>query len=574
MRRAVWLATWPLDAAWGATAVLLARSDPSYAFANTTATATVELLAGYALIVSGLVCWRRGRARRFGVLLVAGGWAWFLVEWDNPGVGSGLVFTAGLVLYMAAPPIVAHAVLTYPRAALGRVDRVALAAAYGGSLVILGLLPALVFDPSSQGCGDCSADLLLVRASTTLYQAFNRAGIYTGLVWTSALLALLVRRVARSTTALRRLITPVVGAGCLYIGAVGAELAVSVRRGYLSNGPLDRQLWLAAAAALMLMALAVAWSWVRSRRTRSRLARLVIELAQAPSPGRLEQALARNLGDPGLRLAYPLPDGRYVDPSGQPCRPGPTSTQLVREGLELGVISHKPGLLADPVLVEEVAATARLALENERLHAELLAHLADLRASRTRVVITADGERRRLERDLHDGAQQRLVALTLALRVTRMRLEAAPDPDPGLITRAERAEEQLRAALAELRHLAAGIFPAVLADEGLAAAVEALAEEGPARVQIARLPERRLDPAIETTAYRLVSETLRQAATQPVRLTAFTRDGLLVLEMESEESPRAWGELEDRVRALDGTLELALTPGDSVRIRAEIPCVS
>jgi signal transduction histidine kinase len=534
----------------------------------------IELLAGYALITCGLVCWWRGRARRFGMLLAAGGWAWFLLEWDNPGVGSALVFTAGLVLYMAAPPIVAHAVLTYPTASLGRVDRVVLAAAYGGSLGMLGLLPALVFDPSPQGCGECSADLLLVRASTTLYQAFDRAGIYFGLVWSSALLALLVWRVARSTTALRRLITPVVGAGCLYVGAVGAEFTVSVRRGYLSNGPLDRQLWLASAGALMLMALAVAWSWARSRRTRSQLARLVIELAQVPSPGRLGQALARNLGDPELRLAYPLPDGRYVDPSGRPCQPGPTSTALAREGVELAVISHKPGLLADPSLAEEVAQTARLALENERLHAELLAHLADLRASRARVVIAADGERRRLERDLHDGAQQRLVALTLALRVARMRLEAAPDPDPGLITRAQRAEEQLRAALADLRQLAAGIFPAVLADEGLAAAVEALAEEGAARVEIAHLPDRRLDPAIETTAYRVISETLRQQGTQAVTLTAFTRDGLLVLEMEGEQAPTQWGELEDRVGALDGALELALTPGGRTRVRAEIPCVS
>ena len=139
-------------------------------------------------------------------------------------------------------------------------------------------------------------------------------------------------------------------------------------------------------------------------------------------------------------------------------------------------------------MVKEVVASARLALDNERLHAELLAQLADLRASRARIVITGDAERRRLERDLHDGAQQRLVTLMLALRLARTRLENQPQPDRRLITRVEQADEELRAALAGLRKLATGIFPAVLADEGLAPAVEALAEDTLGQIRVTKIP--------------------------------------------------------------------------------------
>ncbi len=574
MRRAAWLAAWPAGAALGAASVLFARSSPDLAFADSGASIGVELLAGYALIACGLMSRRRAPGSRFGLLLAAGGCSWFLLEWNNPGVGSPLVFTIGLVLYAAAPPLVAHALLLNPAASLGRLERAALAVAYGGSLLALGLLPALVFNPAGQGCSQCPRNLLLVHASPGLYRELNRAGVYLGMAWTLLVLVLAGWRISRSTSALRRVIVPVLTAGSVYLGLVAGDFAASLSRAYLSNDPLDRSLWLGEAGALVALALAAAWSWLRGRRTRAALARLVVELAAAPSPGRLEPALARSLGDPSLRLAYPLADGRYVDADGRQLAPGRASTSLVRDGVEVAMLTHRPGLLDDPGLVKEVVATARLALENERLHAELLAQLADLRASRARIVTTSDRERRRLERDLHDGAQQRLVALTLTLRLARIRLEPQFQPEPTLIARIERADEELHATLAELRKLATGIFPAVLADEGLAPAVDALAEETPGQMRITNLPEQRFDAAIETAAYRVISETVKQAGTSPVKLNAFTGDGLLVLELESRRLPTELLELEDRLGALDGTLELAHAPGGQARIRAEIPCAS
>jgi signal transduction histidine kinase len=221
-----------------------------------------------------------------------------------------------------------------------------------------------------------------------------------------------------------------------------------------------------------------------------------------------------------------------------------------------------------PGLPEEVAAAAHLALENERLQAETRAQLEDLRASRTRIVESGDAERRRLERDLHDGAQQRLVGLLLALRLARSGLGS----DPELLARIEEAEAELRAALAELRELARGIFPAVLADEGLAAALEALEEESPIPIEITALTDERFDAAVEAAAYFVVTEAVRRSAASALKIRAAWRNGRLVVEVEGDCAPDEILDLDDRVGALDGRVEITRWPGGRVTIRAEIPC--
>ncbi|MGH8774474.1 MAG: sensor histidine kinase [Jiangellaceae bacterium] len=140
----------------------------------------------------------------------------------------------------------------------------------------------------------------------------------------------------------------------------------------------------------------------------------------------------------------------------------------------MALLPHRRNLLGHPGFVEEVVSAAGLALENERLQAEVRAQLADLRASRARILEASDGERRRLERDLHDGAQQRLVGLALGIRLLRSRLE--PHTAPIALPRLDDAEAELRAAVTELRRLAQGLHPAVLSDFGLATALESLAE--------------------------------------------------------------------------------------------------
>ena len=558
--------------ALGGLSVAFARAHPGYSFAGESpARAAAELAAGGALLAAGLVAWRRRPSSRFGLLLAASGLAWFLLEWNNPGIGSGLAFTFGLTLSAIAPPLVAHAALAYPRGRLSSLsEQVGLAAAYAGALV-LGLLPALFLDTKAGSCGECARNLLLVRDSPRVFEQLNRVGVQAGFAWSFGLIVLLALRLARASPPLRRLIWPVLAATGVYLGLVAADFAHSRARGTLSNDPTDRALWLGEAGALVALALGVAWSWLQARRTRGAVARLVVEQSGWAAPGDLRDALARTLHDPSLQVGYPIGDGRLVDAQGRALAPSGQITPLARGGQQVALLAHRPGLLDDPALVDEVAAAARLALDNERLQAEARAQLDDLRTSRARVIAAGDAERRRLERDLHDGAQQRLVGLSLSLRLARSALGA--DPDPEVLARIHAADEQLRAALAELRELAQGIFPAVLADEGLAAALEVLAEDAPVTITLEVSLESRLDAGVEGAAYFLVAEIVRRQESGALAIAARRSDGRLIVEVESD-ARHELADAEDRLGAVDGLLEIVRTPGGGARIRAEIPCES
>jgi signal transduction histidine kinase len=565
------LALWPAGLALGAFSLAIARDEPASSFAGSSLGGAVALLgAGWALLACGLVFWGRRRGNAVGPLLVAAGCAWLLAEWDNPGVDSAAAFTIGLVLFAACPPVAAWAMLAYPGGRLGlREERAAVAIALAGAVLVLGLLPALFYDPATFGCVQCPDNLLLVSDDPGLVDDLNRVGFHLGLAWSLLLIAVAAWRVARSSRTRQRVVAPVVIAGCAYLGLVAATFATSLERGFVGSGELERRLWLGQGAALAVLAATVAWGLLRARRTRSSLARLVVELGESAPPGGLRDGLAEALGDAELELAYPVGEDRFADGRGRPIDlallDGRAATPLVREGRPVAFILHRADLLDNPELIEEVASAARLALENERLQAEARAQLEDLRSSRARIIEAGDAERRRLERDLHDGAQQRLVGLSLGLRLLRSRLGA--DEDGRLAARLDDAEAELGRAIAELRQLAHGIHPAVLSDEGLAAAVEALAEEAP--VRIVDLPQERFSPAVETAAYLVVAEPAKTGA---VRVSAQRLDGALVVDVEAEAEPDGLLDLKDRVGALDGRLEVERATAGGVRIRAEIPC--
>ena len=237
--------------------------------------------------------------------------------------------------------------------------------------------------------------------------------------------------------------------------------------------PATRLLWLVQGGCLLLLAAGTGWPSIQRRLTRARVARLVVDIAAVPPVGGLSTMLARSLRDPSFLVLYPTTENSMVDSSGHPATPddGQAHTRVVRSGETVAVLEHGQRLFDDPALAAEVTAAARLALDNERLQALTRAQLADLRASRARIVRTGDAERRRLERDLHDGAQQQLVSLSLACALAAIRAG-----DPAAAARLNSARSEVAAALAELRALARGIYPAELADEGLAAALQTLAE--------------------------------------------------------------------------------------------------
>jgi len=324
-------------------------------------------------------------------------------------------------------------------------------------------------------------------------------------------------------------------------------------------------------------------SVLRSRLDRSVVGDLVVELERGVPPGGLTGALARALGDPTVRLAFRLPErDDYVDPDGLPVpRPetGPTVTFLDPAGSV--ALLHDPALADEPELLAAVGAAARLALENERLRADIRAQLEEVRASRQRIVQAGDAERRRVERNLHDGAQQRLLTLSLSLRLTMERL--GPDADPILRAELDEAAGEAALAVEELRELGRGIHPAVLTGAGLAAALESLAERSSLPVRVAVSANGRLAEAAEATAYYVVSEALanvqRHARATAVDVRAAVEEGRLVVAVADDGAGGADPEagsglrgLMDRVAALGGRLSVESVPGGGTTVRAEIPC--
>lgn len=572
-RRLIWwlLVAAGLYAAVAGVTVAIVRGEPAYAHAGTSAFALfAQLTAGAGLLTAALFLAAHRPSRGFPALLVATSIAWPLTAWNSPGAGAA--FTVGLVLSAAWPPLLAAAALRGPdERPFGRPTAVLLVVAAVISVGVMGLASAAVLDPQAQGCAGCPTNQLLAVSDTQTWHDVGRAGLVLTIAWTSAFAIFVAVRLARSPPTQRRLAAPVLLPAAAAVALFGADAVRSLGRGFLSNDPTDRRLWLAEIVAVAFVAAGVAWERVRARRTRTALARLVIDLGASASVGGLRERLAATLADPSLQLLYSRDDGDgWIDAEGRtavpPTNPDRETTPIVAAGREIAAVIHRRGLLDDPALVEEIAAAARLALEHERLRASRRAHLSELRASRARIVSTADDERRRLEHDLHDGAQQRLVTLAIAVRLTRRRL---PDDAPALDDELARAEQELQAAVGELRELAHGLFPAVLAAEGLGAALEALGEHAPGLV-LGALAEARFATPLESAAYFLVAETLRLSPTGELAVDARVHKDRLILDVRAEtEITGAPIRLEDRIGAAGGTLTARPR-----HLHAEFPCAS
>jgi signal transduction histidine kinase len=571
------LAIAPLAAALGVLSLVAARHDPVGSFAGaSTLGGIAELGAGWSLVAAGLLFWIRHRRNRFGPLLAATGFAWFLPEWSNPGVGTALLFTVGLAGFVACLPLVAHAALAYPTGRLrSRLDVVVLAFSYAGALLLLGLLPATVFDPEPTGCFQCPRNLVLIRGDADLFDTFNRHGLRIGIGWLAGLGALLLWRLVRSAHVGATLVVLVLVPTTIYLGLVAWDFQHSVARGILSNDSFDQRLWRYEAAALAALAFAVGWALFRERQARASMTRFIVELEQMPETGAVRDALRQTLGDPRLEIAYRrFQTADYVNVSGRPTEPAPSPgrvvTPLLRGDAPVAALVHDSRLLDQPHLLQEVLDGARIAVENEQLQAEVRAQLEELRASRARIFETGDAERRRLERDLHDGAQQRLLALSYDLRLARAAAEAEGDPE--LVTLLAAAGDEAQTALGELRELAHGIYPAILAEAGLTPALATLADEAPLPVELGEATHERYPGPVETAAYLTISEAVDDAVGRRASFVSadLHREGArLVVTVGDDGAVRGSApvHLADRIGALGGTLEVEATT-----LRAVIPC--
>jgi signal transduction histidine kinase len=531
-------------------------------------------VVGWSFVGTGLYAWRRRPESRFGLLMVLVGFAWFL----GPlyAANSPLVFTLGIVASGLWGPVFGQLLLSFPTGRLPtRARRRVVAASY--VLIPLAPVPALLISDADHvitDCrGGCPQNVLLIERNAGLTDAALALGSVLSLVLCLVAVGMLVRQWLAATAPERRSLLPVFVSG-------GVSLALVA--GYAAS-QVDPLLWMAF-AAFAVTPFAFLAGLARADLSGSRGVRtLMAELADAPERADLRDALARALGDPALELAFWMPElNRYVDAAGSPAElPGAddvrrTVTEIDHHGRHVAAIVHDRA--QDTETVRAAGAATALMLENQRLDAELRARLVELGASRARLVEAADGERRRIERDLHDGAQSRLVALALNLRLARM--SATDGSDTAALL--DGSIDELGQSLKELRDLARGIHPAVLSERGLEPAVRALAARAPVPVVIVGRAGR-LPAAVETAAYFVVSEALtnvsKYARAEHATVRVERVDGQLLVEVSDDgvggasvSDGSGLRGLSDRVAALSGTLEVKSPPGRGTRLRAYLPC--
>jgi signal transduction histidine kinase len=556
------------------TGLVLSSDRPSYPVA----TVVSSLIASGAFVMGGLVAWNRQPANRTGWLMVATGFALLggLLAYSD----SSLWFTVGIVLLPAPMALFAHLLLGFPTGRLGtRFARTLTVLAYLDAVVVEVLMLLVMDHVSAYEC-PCPENLLYTFVAPGLHDAVMIAQTSVGIVLALVLVAVLARRWRAASPPVRRSLAPV-----LTTGAVAVVItAISFFVGQVTDGHAEPLLVIAATATFTFLPLGFLAGLVRARLARAAVGDLVIELGRPMRPGQVRDALARALRDPGLSLVYAREDdGAYVDLAGARAEPaagpGQVVTVVERDGRRVAAVVHDASLAEDPALVEAAFAAAGLALQNERLQAELRARLEDLRASRARIVQAGDVERRRLERNLHDGAQQRLVSVSIALGLARSRLGTRPEEAHEIVTGAQR---ELEDALAELRELARGIHPAILTADGLGAALDALARRVPLPVDLSVLAGR-LPDAVEAAAYYVVAEsvtnTVKYASAGRLRVAVERREGEVVVTVTDDGlggADPAGGSglrgLADRVEALDGRLHVESKPGEGTTVTAVLPC--
>jgi signal transduction histidine kinase len=546
-----------------------------------------SVAAGWAFLVAGLVAWTRRPGTRMGPLMVLAGFALLArqLRYSHDPLGFTSFFLLGELPYA----LFVHTVLAYPAGRLSdRVERSFVKATYTVALAFpLGIL--LTYDGSHRlGYFDQRPreSLLYVAGGEQLVRTLQEtyALVGYGLV-ASVFIILIGRKLVLATPRARRILAP------LFLAAVVAPLR-AVFDGvltFVSSPPafvVDNLFWWQI-AGITAVPIALLAGLLRARLARSTIGDLVVLLERTPPQG-IRDALARALDDPSLEVAFWLPErSEFVDVEGRqvtlpPEGAGRAVLRLEHEGEPLAALVHDPSLLDEPRLVEAAGAAARLAFENARLHAEVRAQLAKVTESRARIVAAADEERRRIERDLHDGAQQRLVALALELKNAQRRLGQAVDTE--LDTLLASAADELQVAVQELRDLAHGIHPPVLTQGGLAVALDALATRAPLPVTV-EAPLHRLAPDVEGAAYFVASEALanvaKHARASRARIKARQTNGALVIEVEDDgvggaEAARGTGlrGLADRVEAQGGRLAIESPPGGGTRVVGEIPCES
>ena len=547
--------------------------------------AAAQVAVAGAFLVSGILAWARRPENRMGRLMVLTGVA--LLARQLRYSNDALLFTVFFILGDVAYAMVGHTALAYPT---GRVtDR------WERALVVAGYATVLVFPPLTALFYDGSQQLLQfdtsrrdslinVTGNTRVVELLQKTEIvvFFGILAT-LFIVLVARRYSHASPRMRKILAP------LLLAAVAFGLRAIFECVFTFVKPVSSHsnLFWWQVTAFFLLPVALLVGLLRAHLARARVGDLVLELEHTPPSG-LRDVLARSLGDPNLEIGFWLPERQaYADAAGLPVAlpedDDRAVTMLEHDGQPLAALVYDPSLLDEPELVSSVGAAARLTLENAQLQAETRAQLAQVKESRKRIVAAADEERKRIERDLHDGAQQRLSSLAAQLKTAQLRL-GSTEADPAVGALLESAVVELRTANEELRELVRGVYPAILTEEGVAAAVESLALRNSIPVEL-DVVEGRFPAPVEATAYFVTCESLNnvlkhaQASSAVIRIAQIR--GRLKVEVVDNgvggarpSAGSGLSGLEDRVEALGGSLRIESEPGLGTRVVAEIPCGS
>ncbi|CAN5484533.1 hypothetical protein BH24CHL9_BH24CHL9_06490 [soil metagenome] len=545
--------------------------------------ASLVLAAGAVLVAAGSLAWFGRPDRGLPLIALFAAAAWMARELE----GSASVAREARSLGMLITPLFVPLAVHLPIRALGA-DRampigLMLALLYAAvGITSSGL--ALTYDPFFDvHCAPVCArgdNLLVLQQDARLASIFETLGLAVSLVGSLGLMAWAFVRLLRPRPAQglpQRLLI-------IAAGALGGAMAWWMGALLLPDADLPAAPALLLPAMVTAMAVAAVGAAVTGliageMRRAEAIGRITDAITAGAGSPSLRVTLARTLDDDRLRVAYPLEGGGFIDERGLPMEAprwvaGRAVTGIERGEALIALVEHGADLDPD-VLDREIGAAARLAVDNERLEATVRARLRELQASRTRIVEAGDAARGRLERDLHDGAQQRILAVSFELRLSAA---ASAQADARAHTKASIAAaiEEVDRALAELRDLAHGIHPVVLIEDGLSGALASLAEEASIPVAVSGDVDRCPGPT-ELAAYLAVDEAIRRAEVAGavgILLAAQVEDGWLRLDITgiSADDGGSWVRVEDRIGAAGGRLEMARGPSGGAIVRVELPC--
>ena len=543
------------------TIVAIAAEMLSFQQGQTPSAGLLHLAIGLTYLYGGLAIWGHEPTNRTGALMTAVGLTWFIGPFAHAAIP--VVSEVGLALEDTTTVLLLALVLAYPSGRLtSRVDRAAVA--------ILAV-------------GATGLNLLF---STSLFKIDpGPTGLYGGLALAAMATVVVVRRWLIAPARSRRELLPVLVAGLVFLAILIINL---VRR--IADVPEDVSAVLIAARdlapAAIPVALLIGFYRQSERRLRAVVDAIPDRMVRFDRDGAYLPDAAEPADDADAADAAEVPVGRRLHEA-MFAVAGDQTLAATADALETGRLHAYDFALDLPGGRRELEARVSPSGPNEvtaivRDFTEMRAVEAEVRRSRARIVEATDEERRRLERDLHDGAQQRLVSVSLALRRVRSRLSATPGEDAEAIAAADEAATELKLAIQELRELARGIHPAILTEAGLADAITALAERSAVPATVRSVPDRRLPPAVEATAYFIVSEALanvaKHANATSVSIAATATPTTLRVEVGDDgvggadaTSGTGIRGLQDRVAAIGGTLRMESPAGQGTLAIAEIP---